>query len=293
MRLSVIVATRDRASALAALLDRLKAQRLRPGDEWEAIVVDDGSRDGTAAILREAAGPGFPLIVLHQARLGKPCALNAGLARAVGEVIAFTDDDCLPPPTWLADIAAQFSGEPTLAGLGGRVLLEDAADRPVAVRTRADRWELTSARDLYEFAIGANMAFRRSVVDDVGGFDPNVGPGAFVPSGNDIDLIYRVFHHGHRIAFIPEVTVYHRHGRRTDEDTASVHRRYSIGRGGFYAKYGLRGHAAVIGLGLREFGDALRGADAQRLGALLRGFGRRVGLDLGIRHPPKLSGPAS
>jgi glycosyltransferase involved in cell wall biosynthesis len=96
-QVSVVVATRDRARRLDALLSSLCSQTL-PADDFEVIVVDDGSRDATQEVLaRHASAGGLQLSsVRHAESQGAAAARNAGWRRARAPLIAFTDDDCTP-----------------------------------------------------------------------------------------------------------------------------------------------------------------------------------------------------
>jgi glycosyltransferase involved in cell wall biosynthesis len=258
MKASVIIATRDRADRLLATLRSFEAMA-PPPDGWELLVVDNGSSDETASVIEAVRGrEAIPLVHLIELRPGKPLALNAGLARASGDIVAFTDDDCIVPRDWLASIVEEFRADPRLGGVGGRVELYQPTDQPVAVRTCTERRALSSPRELYGFIIGCNMALTRRVIDDIGPFDPFVGPGAPIPSGNDIDIIYRAYRRRHLIVYAPNILVYHNHGRQSEAAVESVQQRYAIGRGAFYAKYALAGDWAILRMGAREVYDAMR-----------------------------------
>src|SRR4051794_39301109 len=104
--ISVVVPTRDRSERLDALLQSLSAQTLPPGD-FEAIVVDDGSRDGTPQMLAEAAERHpYRLTIVSGEGRGPAAARNLGWQAAAGDIVAFTDDDCEAGPGWLEAIAA-------------------------------------------------------------------------------------------------------------------------------------------------------------------------------------------
>lgn len=256
---SVVLATRNRASKLERLFDSLAALETGPTWSWEAVVVDNGSTDNTPDVLA-VAGRRLTLTALTRARPGKAAALNVALSRSRGSILAFTDDDCVVPPNWLSQIVAAFEGDPSLGGLGGRVELYDPADLPTATRTGREPWDLRSPEQLYDFAIGCNMAFRREVIQRLKGFDPRLGPGSLLPSDDDIDLIYRALRAGYRIRYLPQVLIYHGHGRKTVGDAESLARHYLRGRGALYCKFGLRGDWRVVRMAAREACDAVREA---------------------------------
>src|SRR5215469_8201036 len=93
MLISLVVCTRDRCSSLRTCLEYIR--RLESPGEWELIVVDNGSNDGTAELVRDfAEGASFRVVLVYEPKRGLGRARNAGIARATGEIIAFTDDDC-------------------------------------------------------------------------------------------------------------------------------------------------------------------------------------------------------
>src|SRR4051794_8910441 len=109
---SVVVATHNRAERLAGLLASLERQTIGP-DGVEVVGVDDGSGDGTQAVLEGAAGAGpYRLKTIRMEAAGGPAAArNAGWRRARGRLIAFTDDDCEATEEWLAELLAAAPGE--------------------------------------------------------------------------------------------------------------------------------------------------------------------------------------
>jgi len=241
---SVIVCTRNRCSALAQLLDSL-TQLVTPRElSWELVIVDNGSTDGTAVLL-DAFADRLPIRRVFEPRKGLSRARNAGLRAARGEILAFTDDDCLPAPDWLSAIVQEFAHDPGLAGLGGRVELHDPRDFPITIRTSRTRETLTSAYQLPGLMVGCNMAFARWTVAAVGEFDITLGAGTPVGSAEDTDYLYRALLRGLRIEYVPEVFVAHNHGRRQIEEVGQLKRNYARGRGALLTKYLLRADRAM------------------------------------------------
>jgi GT2 family glycosyltransferase len=85
--------------------------------------------------------------------------------------------------------------------------------------------------------LGCNTAVRRSLLDRIGLFDLELGVGTPTRSGEDVDLIYRVITSGYEVHYVPEIVVYHNHGRRTSEQIKHLRKGYGYGLGAFYAKY--------------------------------------------------------
>ena len=160
------------------------------------VVVDDGSTDGTADAV-EATGTRVIRLPHNQ---GPGAARNAGLSAAGAEIVVFIDDDCLPAPTWLEEILAAFA-DPSVDGVGGRIaplsspglITSFITDNnpwvplPASLLRSHKRWYrlllylqsvARTSREPDEeelFAVaGGNMAFRRAVLEQIGGFDSSL-----------------------------------------------------------------------------------------------------------------------
>jgi len=236
IELSLILCTRDRCGSLAACLDHLRRVDTPP-DRWELIVVDNGSRDGTPELIEKYASDArFRVTSISEPRPGQGRARNAGLASAVGDVVAFTDDDCYVSNDFINNILQIFSAH-DIACIGGRILLHDPSDARMTIREEAE----TVILEPYSFVRpgfinGANMAARRDVLVELGGFDVMVGPGTpFIC--DDVDFVARASWAGYRIGYFPGPLVYHHHRRKPGRDADSLRRRYERGIGAYHAKF--------------------------------------------------------
>jgi hypothetical protein len=232
--LSLVVATRNRAAFLPEALASL--ERLTLDAAWELVIVDNGSSDGTGALLRGfSARARFPVRVVEEPRPGLSRARNAGWRAARGARVAFTDDDCYPRPDYLAQIARGL-GEGGVDFLGGRILLHDPGDAPVTIQLRNERVEIPPRSFVPPGLIqGANMAARRSVLERLDGFDDMLGAGTPFPC-EDLDFLSRASAAGFTGAYDPRPVVSHHHRRRAPEQVRALHRSYDLGRGAFYVK---------------------------------------------------------
>jgi GT2 family glycosyltransferase len=246
MKLSIIIATRNRAHAIGRCLDSAAASlhhaELR--DDAEIVVVDNGSSDDTSSVLGKwANGNWVPSQMIFEPRVGKAAALNMALRSARGELLAFTDDDCRLHPEFVNDLLRHNAGDTGLVLRGGRTELGDPTDLPFTINTNptARRWSLAenSARhaNLADAIAGCNMAMRRALVERLGPFDEDFGPGAPVGSGEDTDYLFRAYLDGAIIEYVPDMTVFHHHGRKTPAEGRELFRRYMIGSGALNAKY--------------------------------------------------------
>lgn len=269
MKLSIIVATRSRSAGLRAFLDALLLSECASAFSWDAWIIDNNSTDDTREVV-ESLAAAHPELIYYRSETsqGKSFALNRGIRESSGDVLVFTDDDCIPDPLWLQNIAREFRSRPELGIVGGRIELYNPLDLPITIRTSKERIALSNGADVFSFIAGCNMAIRREVLDRVGGFDTRLGPGSPKDTvADDPDFVYRAFRAGTGVEYVPDILIYHNHGRRSEQDARSLHRKYLRGRGAFYAKYILKGDKAVLKMAYWEFRPLL--------GELISGLTRR------------------
>jgi glycosyltransferase involved in cell wall biosynthesis len=237
--LSVCICTFNRADDLAFALESLARLRIPQGRGVEFIIVDNASTDATPAVLRAAAARfPFPLEILHEPTQGLGAARNCALRHARGEVIAWTDDDCVPAEDWVERMLAQFDENPALEFLTGRVELYNSSHYPVTVNTSL---EPVSSDDPSFQLLGCNMAFRRRLIERIGAFDPHFGAGAPLRASEDTEFEYRALRAGCRISYSPNVLLYHNHKRVTYDQVMRLFRNYIYGNGAMLMKHALAG----------------------------------------------------
>lgn len=241
MFLSVIICTRNRCEKLHLVLNSFRTINIPDGLQWEVLIVDNGSTDETAKICKSFLSKNTQKYrYVYEGKKGKSNALNRGIREAKGDILAFTDDDCIVDSSWFKAIMDEYNSDPELKLLGGRVELYNKFDKPVSLVTSRDRIDLqVSQSQIYDVPIiGANISFKKEVYSLIGGFDVLLGPGA--KSGaiaEDLDFVYRVCKKGLKAVYSPSVIVYHNHGRTTDEEIYELGYKYYAGRGSFYFKH--------------------------------------------------------
>jgi glycosyltransferase involved in cell wall biosynthesis len=173
--ISVILCTRNRAASLRETLASVSRLPVPPGKAVEMFVVDNGSTDGSAAVIREFRWAGVAVRRLHVAEPGIARSQNTAIGQARGRVLLFLDDDVRPPQDWLAQLS-----EPVLSGqadaVGGGIVIPEQVKPPWA-RPEHEEWLASTAhweRTREPVLVGANMAISRHVFAALGGFDEDL-----------------------------------------------------------------------------------------------------------------------
>jgi glycosyltransferase involved in cell wall biosynthesis len=201
-RVSVVVPAYNAAATIEECVDSLLALHY-PQESREVIVVDNGSTDRTRAVLDRY---GTAISIVEMRRRGAAAARNAGIAHATGEIIAFTDADCIVDPDWLAELLVPLA-DVRIGIVGGLNLARPPANAIELYGERIHDHRRAIEELQPPYAITMNWASRRDVLDAVGTFDEGL------LRGEDVDLAYRIFAAGYEIAFRPQAVIYHRNER--------------------------------------------------------------------------------
>jgi GT2 family glycosyltransferase len=262
---SVVVATRDRPEALVACVERLLGLAY---PSYELLVVDNApASEATAAAVGRHFGHLPQVRYLREDRPGLSNARNRGLAEAAGQVVAFTDDDVLVDPGWLANLVAALGAVPHAACATGPIL-------PAELDTEAAQWfeayagfgkgwerqvfDLDEHRrpgPLYPYAMGqfgsgASLAFKTAALRRLGGFAAELGAGTRALGGEDLDIFLRLLASGAAIVYEPGAILRHHHLR----DHAALRRQlhgYGVGLGAALTKCLLDRPARALDLAVR------------------------------------------
>lgn len=224
MDATVLIATYNRAVLLDETLTWMARMRVSPTLNWDVIVVDNNSSDDTRAVV-ERHILRFPvrLQYLFEQAQGRSSALNTGIAQATGAVLVFTDDDVRVVDGWLDAATAPLLGEDlTVAYSGGPVRpIWGAQPPPWLDLTRGDLWGTIAIQDhgaepfVYEerrkVPLGANMAARRVLFEQIGGFRADLGrTGGRLVLGQEVpELLLRARSAGLRGVYVPAMEVHH------------------------------------------------------------------------------------
>ena len=246
---SVVVATRDRPQNVSRCLTSLLELDY---PAFEVVLVDNApATSATRRLVAEQFGGNASVKYVQEDQPGLAAAHNRGIAEARGSVIAFTDDDVIADRHWLLELARSIERGDDVGCATGMIL-------PAELETPAQVWAEESWRfckgfterrfnldsrrstSLYPytagvFGSGANMAFRRDVLEDIGGFDPAIGTGTPARGGDDLAAFFRVVTAGYTLAYTPTAVVRHSNAR----DYQSLRRQaygYGVGLGAYLTK---------------------------------------------------------
>ena len=231
LRVSVVVCTRNGVRTLGECLGGLARVRYR---DYEVIVVDDGSDGGIAEICEGFAGVRY----VRQEAAGLGVARNTGAAVATGEILAYTDDDCVPDEDWLNFLVRAFA-DPEVGAAGGPNVppaAVNAVQASVIAAPGGPAHVLTGDREA-EHLPGCNLAVRREAFAAVGGFRAE-----YHAAGDDVDFCWRLLEAGWRLEYVAAAMVWHY--RRF---TAGAYLRQQWGYGKAEALL-MRGHGDRFGL---------------------------------------------
>jgi hypothetical protein len=243
--LSLIICTRNRADALQRCLNDLSVSEL-DDVQGELILVDNGSSDDTPDVMqRFAAQATCPVTIVEEPTAGLSRARNAGLTHADGDIIAFTDDDCYLGDDYFR-IARHVFTNGSYSYCGGRILLYDTSDAAYGLREQ-ETFELVPAHSFIPtgYFQGANLVVHRRVFDAVGQFDTRLGAGTPFRC-EDVEFIARASQAGFAGAHVPELVVYHHHGRKPGADIEHLAAANDYARGAYYAKLIQQGHLSYL-----------------------------------------------
>lgn len=239
---SVIIPTYNRSALLRRALDSVLAQDTQI--PFEIIVVDNNSQDDTRSVVDSAIEQhGGRLRYIFESRQGNSHARNTGAKAARGDIVAFVDDDVVVESNWLRSLKARLDARPELSFVGGRVLPEWNGSPPQWLTP--EHWaplglldygpnELPINDTTLRGLLTANIAFRRSVFDEVGLFSLNVQRVKNrIGSVEDHEFILRVCRSGKQGLYLPGMIA--AGPVEIERLSKAYHRRWHTGHGYFYA----------------------------------------------------------
>jgi GT2 family glycosyltransferase len=271
-QISIIIPAYNAVGTLGEQLEALLAQAY--AGEWEIIVVDNRSSDGTAALVQcyQARWPSLRLVPACE-RQGRAYACNVGARAATGQALIFADADDVAAPGWLATLGAALAEHDFVASC----LDAEALNQALPWHPQPPNWATTRNLDFLPFAGGALMAVARGAFEAVGGFDERA------PYCEDIDLSWRLQLHGYRL-YCAEQAVMHVRYRGSEPALWKQQVRFAAAHAYLYKHFHAQGmprsSARAAGrelLRLARTAGCLRGPDRKARLLWLRAAGVRWG----------------
>jgi len=227
MDFTVIICTYNRKDNLEPCLEKLSQQQGMDGIDWEVLVVDNNSDDGTAEEIQRLANK-LPITINYasETEQGLNYARNTGIRESKGRFFSYVDDDIIVSETWLSSIYETFINNDADA-VGGRIHLDPSIELPRWVYSNPELQGFLGFQDLGEepirldgrknYPYGGNMAFNRRVVEKIGYFNPKLGrkgsgrKRSELFKGAETDYFHRLAAAGDaHIFYDPRAIVYHR-----------------------------------------------------------------------------------
>lgn len=212
--ISAIIPTYNRCEYLKGAIISLQRQNL-PEEQYEIIVVDNNSTDNTSQVVEECnKNDKKEVVYIKEPNIGLHNARHAGAKIAQGEILAYTDDDVICDPNWLSELIRPYLDQ-RVACVGGKILPKWEAKPPEWIRHERYRGGLSlldwgdetkelRTPDIY----GSNFSIRKSVLSEVGGFNPDSFGDIWLGDG-ETGLLRKVLKAGYKVIYTPEAVVWH------------------------------------------------------------------------------------
>jgi GT2 family glycosyltransferase len=200
---SVVIPAYNAKASISKCLDGLVNQSI-DRSEYEVIVVDDGSTDSTADIVQDFEN----VRLIKQDNQGPASARNNGAKHATGDIILFTDSDCIPEKNWIEQMIRPFNDNAEIVGVKG--IYKTDQKELIARFVQAeyeDKYDVLKRDQYIDFVDTYSAGFKRKVFLEFGGYDTSFP----VACAEDVELSFRMFSRGYKMVFNPNAIVSHRH----------------------------------------------------------------------------------
>jgi glycosyltransferase involved in cell wall biosynthesis len=259
---SIIIPVYNGAETISACLESLLNQNYL-AEAYDISVVENGSTDNTTQVVEK-----YPVRLFHSDKRGPSPARNCGIAESKADIIAFTDADCVADPNWLTELVQPYA-DPEIGGVGGAILAYGHADRNIVEMFSNEYSPLVnfvSGEDEFmPHLYTANASYRRSLLNGIGGFNPNL------VTAEDVDLAWRLqLQTDIKLCYAPRAIVYHHH-RATRTGLARQYRQYGFGEILLDTMYGkCPGYPRTRGYQVRRILDQITALPRYTLSIMLR-----------------------
>ena len=202
MIIAVVVAVYNEEKYISEMIDALLNQTKMPD---QIVIVDDGSKDNTANIIKEYARKYSIIKYIYQQNKGPAVARNNAWRNADADICIFTDGDCIPEANWIEKLIVPFSDNTVAACAGTYKTVNKESILARFIGLEID-WKYQNVRGQVDCHGTYNLAVRKNVLEEIGGLNEEYP----VPSGEDWDMTYKISEK-YKIIFVPEAIVGHYH----------------------------------------------------------------------------------
>jgi len=233
-KISVIICTKDRPEALNECLDSLLDNTLLP---FEILIIDQSETLDSKEKAKNLTERAPFITYIQNPQKGVSSSKNLGIKHSHGTVIAFTDDDCIVSTNWIKNAVEEFSIDPRICCIVGRVLHQKTMDERQVLKVeeggnlfqdKTNPWRIGPS--------GGNLFIKKSIFDKIGLFDTMFGPGEIFKSAEDADILYRICKAKIAIKFSPSLVIAHNRPRSGNAHYERIFH-YGIGISAFMLKH--------------------------------------------------------
>lgn len=244
IKISVVIPTKNRPEKIGSCINSIVKNTINSN---EILIIDQSHTSQTQFIIKRFADP--KVRYFHFPKGGKASALNYGISRAKGNIICFTDDDCLVDKNWLKNILLSFEKNPSCKGVFGRVLpYQSSKPRkngllcPCTFNKTKQKLIVHPTYHAEAVGYGNNMAYQREIFNQIGFFKTWLGPNSIGSNAEDAEFALRTLLLGYQILYNPNVLVWHNKWL-TVQQMRKQCLSYIHGEAAVYGYYALKGHA--------------------------------------------------
>lgn len=248
MFISVLIPTFQRSKKIIPCVKSLLENNHQ---QFEIIIVDQNKDMNTKNVLKKINSRKIKYYHLFHSK-GKAKALNFAISKTKGDILAFTDDDCLVEKNWLSEMNKSFKKYPKVIGVLGTVFpyRSEKNTGKICPAINPKRKELMLSENNYKFehlGLGNNMAFKKSLFKKSGFFKPWLGIGSVSKAGFESEFIYRVIRQSKLIYITQKARVYHNRWQ-TPKEHQEKQNMYTCGYLAFCSYYLFKGDFQIIKL---------------------------------------------
>lgn len=236
-KVSVLICTCNRPEDIGSAIRSIIANSY---PDFELVILDQSDNDKTQNVVNECIKAFLKIRYFRITSRGLGKAKNFGIKKCQGEIIAFTDDDCIVDNEWIEKIVLLFERNPDISIIFGSVLAPSGyniTDGFIPLYQARDRVFKGPYAKIQARGIGANMAIKKDLFNKIGDFDEMLGPGAPLPGNVDYDYSYRALRNGFQIFESSSVKVTHFAIKKWGKEAIDKFRQYEISRLAVYLKY--------------------------------------------------------